>query len=76
MPSILSPIDVMRMGLGYVGIDQEQQAKMSVQDKVDKFKAHFGSPPLVITSMWHDLCHTSIQEAQLEEKEMSEKGFK
>ena len=64
MPSILLPIDVMRMGLGYVGIDLALQAKMSVQDKVDEFKAHFG------------LCHTSIQEAQLEEKEMSEKGFK
>ena len=66
----------MRMGLGYVGIDQEQQAKMSVQDKVDESHVHFGSPPLVIMSMWHDLYHMSIQEAQLEEKGMSEKGFK
>ena len=31
---------------------------------------------LVIADIWHELCHTSIKEAHLEEKEKSEKGFK
>ena len=75
-PTLLSPVEVMKMGLVYVGIGQEQQAKMSVQDNVDDFKAHFGSTPLVIADIWHDLCHTTIEEAQLEEREKSEKGFK
>ena len=76
MPSILSPSDVMQKGLGYIGIGREQQAKMSLKVKVEDFKAHYGSSPLVIADIWHDLCHTSIEEARLEEKETSEKGFK
>jgi hypothetical protein len=76
MPSILSPSDVMKKGLGYIGIGKEQQAKMSLKVKVEDFKAHYGSSPLVIADIWHDLCHTSIEEAHLEEKETSEKGFK
>jgi hypothetical protein len=58
MPSILSPSDVMQKGLGYIGIGQEQQAKMSLKVKVEDFKAHYGSSPLVIADIWHDLCHT------------------
>jgi hypothetical protein len=76
MSSILSPIDVMGMGLAYIGVSREQQAKMSAHNMVEDFNAHFGSSPLVIASIWYDLCHTSIPEAQLEEKEKTEKGFK
>jgi hypothetical protein len=76
MSSILSSIDVMEMGLTYIGMSQEQQAKTSVHNKLEDFKAHFGSSPLVIADMWHDLQHTSIKEAQLEEKDTSEIGFK
>lgn len=36
----------------------------------------FGSPPLDVTGMWHDLRHASTKEAQHEEKEKSEKGLK
>ena len=72
----LSPSDVMQKGLDYIGIGREQQGKMSVEVKVKDFKAHYGSSPLVIADIWHDLCHTSIKEAHLEEKEKSEKGFK
>jgi hypothetical protein len=76
MPSILSPSDVMQKGLGYIGIGRGQQAKMSLKAKVEDFKAHYGSSPLVIADIWHDLCHNSIEAARLEEKETSEKGFK
>ena len=76
MPSILSPSDVMQKGLGYIGIGREQQAKMSLKVKVEDFKAHYGSSPLVIANIWYDLCHTSIEEAHLDEKETYEKGFK
>jgi len=73
---LLSPSDVMKKGLGYIGIGREQQAKLSLKAKVDDFKAHYGSSPLVIADIWHDLCHTSVAEARLEEKEKSERGFK
>ena len=84
MPSILSPSDVMQKGLGYIGIGREQQAKMSLKVKVEDFKAHYGSSPLVIANIWYDLCHTSIEEAHLEkvlgmiatgEKEGSKRAF-
>ena len=74
--SILSPIDVMGRGLHYVGIYREQQAKLSMQKKVDDFKSHYSSSPLVIADIWFDLCHTTIEEACLNEKEKSERGFK
>ena len=63
MPSILSPIDVMRMVLGYVGIDQEQQAKMSVQDKVDEFKAHLAH--LLLSSQACGMTYATHQSKRL-----------
>jgi hypothetical protein len=66
----------MQKGLGYIGIGREQQIKMSHKVKAEDFKAHYGSSPLVIANIWHDLCHTSIKGARLEEKKTSEKGFK
>jgi predicted GIY-YIG superfamily endonuclease len=41
----------MTRGLGYIGISQEEQARMLDHDKVDDFKAHYGSSPLVIVAM-------------------------
>ena len=66
----------MKRGLGYLGIGQEQQARLSHQKKVSEFKVHYGSSPLVITNIWFDLSHTTIKEACLEEKAKSENGFK
>jgi hypothetical protein len=38
MPSsILSPLDVMTRGLGYLGIGQEERAKMSSYKKAEDF---------------------------------------
>ncbi len=74
--SILSPIDVLRKGLGYVGIGLEEQDRLSLQGKADEFQSHYGSSPLVVADIWFDLCHTTIAEACLEEKKKSEGGFK
>ena len=65
----------MGWGLGYLGIDREQQAKLSTQEKVDEFKSHYGSSPLILANIWFDLCHIMIEEACLKEKEKSERGF-
>jgi hypothetical protein len=53
-----------------------EQARMLDHDKVEDFKAHYGSSPLVIVAIWHDLQDTSIKEAKLEKEEKSVKGFK
>ncbi len=76
MPSsFLSSADVMKRGLGYIGIGQEEQPRTSEDDKMKDFLAHFGSSPLVLTNMWYDFHHVSIPEAQLQEKDKKEKGF-
>ena len=51
---------------------QEEHNKMLVHERVNDFKLHFGSYPLVITNKWYDLCHTMIQKAHFTEKEQSE----
>lgn len=66
----------MERALAYVGVGKDEHNKMSAQDKIDEFKAHFGSHPLVIANIWYDLCHTSIEEARLTKTEKSERGFK
>ena len=75
MSSIITPPVVLRKGLAYVGVNHETQAKWSASRREDFFHKHFGSSPLVIATVWYDLCHTSIRDAQILEKEKSEKGF-
>ena len=76
MMDLLSPRDVMRMGLGYAGIGHTKQKKLSTKQAHDEFKAHFGSSALVVATIWYDLCHTTIEEAKLSPKESSLSGFK
>ena len=66
----------MRMGLGYAGIGHTKQKKLSTKQAHAEFKAHFGSSPLVVATVWYDLCHTTIEEAKLSPKERSPSGFK
>jgi hypothetical protein len=65
----------MTRGLGYLGISQEECAKMSAYEKAEDFRAHYGSSLLVIANMWYDFHNTTIPEAQLEAKDKKEKGF-
>ena len=48
---------------------------MSEQRKEELFHTHSGTSPLVIASIWFDLCSTRIRKALLEKKEMTESGF-
>ena len=71
----LSPSDVLRKGLYYIGVDHKRQAKMSERRKEEFFHKHFGSFPPIIASIWFDLCSTRNRKARLEKKEMTERGF-
>ena len=64
----LSPSDVLRIGLVLLKIFSRRNT--SEATKVWEFKRQYGSSPVVLSLMWHDLKPT------LEEKEQSEKGFK
>lgn len=73
---LLSSLDVLQKGLCYVGIGREKQARLSYDRKVKKFsRKHYGSSPLDVADIWYDLCHTSIEEARLSEKEKSERDL-
>ena len=74
--STLSTSFVLRKGLLYIGILKHEFRKWSNETKVEVFRAHYGSSPGDVTSIWNDLCDTDIKEAALKEKEKSEKGFK
>jgi hypothetical protein len=52
--SILSPVDVMNRGLGYIKMEQKEWAKMSAHDKMEDFKAHFSSSSHLIADIWYD----------------------
>ena len=73
---LLSPNDILRYGLLFVGYPCARVQKMSEDNQVDCFRAHYGSPPAVLANMWSDLCQTEIPEARLDEKEKTEKGLK
>lgn len=70
---LLSPSDVMKKGLRYCGI---RGTRSSAAAQTKQFHSHYGSSPLDLADMWYDLTTTDIPEAQLEDKDKSEKGFK
>lgn len=74
---LLSPNDVMAMGLKYgAGVDEEKQQDMSKDSKALLFHAHYGSSPLDIADIWHDLQVGQYEGASLTEKENSPQGFR
>ena len=68
---LLSPSDVLRKGLAFLGV----QFKSANQNNLE-FHKHYGSAPLDLAEMWYDLTVTDIPEAQMDDKEKSEMGFK
>lgn len=68
MLPVLSPSDVLGIGLFLLAIEFRRDT--SEETKVWEFKRHYGSSPLVISLIWHDL------RPELEKKDLSERGFK
>jgi hypothetical protein len=54
---VLSPTDVMTMGLKYCGIDY---FRTSAAANTKQFQKHYGSSPLDFAEMWYDLTTTDI----------------
>jgi hypothetical protein len=52
---------------------RHRQSGQQVDEKI--FHNHFCSLPLVIATIWYNLCHNSIRDARILEKEKSEKGL-
>ena len=72
MSIILSPSDVLALGISYLGSlrPRGHEAQVAV------FREHYGSSHIVLANIWHDLTVTSIPAARLDDTDNSEKGFK
>jgi hypothetical protein len=70
---LLSPNDVLKKGLTFLDVQFERKS-----DKHNRlvFHKHYGSAPLDLAEMWYDLTVTDIPQAQMDDKEKSEKGFR
>jgi hypothetical protein len=73
---LLSPSDVLFMGLKYIGVRPFQQEGLSEFTKQTYFGAHFGSSSLCLADMWYDMQAADVPGARLSVAENSEKGFK
>ena len=71
---IFSPQEVTDKGLEYCGA--RNTVKMTHKGKVNCFKAHYGSHPLVLCRIWEDLHSVGIEKARLTQSERDEKSFK
>ena len=72
----LYPKQVESLGLEFIGLDSARQEAMSAEFRHEVFSWHYGSPPLVISTIWFDLQQGEYAGAYLIEKENTLKGFK
>lgn len=70
---LLSPDDVLKRGLGYVGVCWRNSSK---EANLLQFSKHYGARPLDLAEMWYDLTATDIPGAMLEQNEKTVSGFK
>jgi hypothetical protein len=61
---IVSPDDMMRKGLKHAGFD-DRSNKANRLHKYRRFKAWYGSDPIVYAQLWEDLVTTEIAEARI-----------
>lgn len=76
LENILMPQYILLKWLGFVGYSATMQGTMTQQEKLAYFGAHFGSCPIILAQLWHDLTTAAIPEAALTGKEKQEPGFK
>ena len=57
---LINPEQMLRRGLRSVGLDDQDQQRLSKETKVRKFKALFGKHPLHCCRAWRDLQTTTI----------------
>lgn len=72
--NVKQPDEVLTLGLVYVNIPAERQARSNRKYNVEDFAAHFGTDPLVISKFWELMQTTDIDEARIVNP--SEKMFK
>jgi hypothetical protein len=66
MVVILTPDEMMRKGLELCGFDERRQNKVCRAKNIRRFKAHYGSSPVVYAQIWEDLQTTRIRAARID----------
>ena len=64
-PTIVTPNEVLRIGLVKVGFSIERQAAVCRKENLKRFKSHYGSLPVVYSTIWEDLHTTDIAAAKI-----------
>ncbi len=72
MADFLTPDEVVTRGLQFLNLDYNN--KWTKERHIKKFRKHYGPSPLTIASQWYDLCHTTVEDAKLTDKEKT-RGF-
>jgi hypothetical protein len=68
MVTVLTADEILRKGLVLVGYDCRRQVKVSKATNLGRFRAHYGSNPVVYAQIWEDLQITEIPEARIDNK--------
>ena len=68
MVEILTANEILRKGLELVGFDWHRQRNVSRPTNLQRFRAHYGSNPVVYAQIWEDLQTTAIPEARIDTK--------
>ena len=72
---IFGPSDILRIGLQCLNIHTNDR-QHTLAWKTETFHEHYGSDPLVLADMWHDLLHTDIIGAMVLSSDRNMKGLK
>jgi len=75
MAQLYTADEMLRMGLGQIGLSDDQQNRVKRATNVRRFKAHYGSSPLVLATIWEDLMTTDIPAARIPLKTSPDKLF-
>lgn len=60
---IQTPDEILVRGLELVGIDRDRQKRFKQSIKLEHFRSHFGSDPVVYADIWEDLQTTNLPAA-------------
>jgi hypothetical protein len=64
--TVVTPDEMLRRGLIAVGFAQDRIRKVARATNLKRFRAHFGSNPIVYAYMWEDLLSTTNPDARID----------
>jgi len=75
MIQVLSPDELMVVGLQLAGFDINRQNRCKRITNLNRFKKHYGSLPVVYSELWSDLQTTTVPGARIDASEVDVESF-